>query len=407
MSFDYWKRQAAVVVVPVVAAGCALFGSFASAAVTVPETIPLTLTNNSGSDEPVYIYNLGTMLDAASPTNGKQGWAEANGKFHPWIGGANPPISAPDASISGPAKGHSITIEVPKLSGRIYFSYGKKLEFKLAPGPGLVQPAVQNPTDPNRDTLFNWTEYTLTNSGIFINSTQVDMFSAPYEVGATGRDGVMRTTGSFKPGGYQAFFRELQAQPGGWANLIQTSPGDSSILRALSPLYGIETRALPPAVLDDYVNRVWQKYSTDTLTVTPDKDRPDIRYLGRVSGEKMVFTDTLGTIVTSFEKPDASSIFGCHQKLDAPNDSVRGPISRTLCAGYHRATLLTNSDQPDGDASHFYQDNVTNHYDRIIHEQMADGKAYAFAFDDVGNHESLVSVTAPQSAQIVLEPFTV
>lgn len=404
--FDHWKKKVAALILPAVAAGCTSLAFPTSAFADVHETIQLTFTNNSGSDDPVYIYNLGTMLDPSSPANGKQGWAEADGTFHPWTGGATPPTSAPDASILGPANGHSITVEVPKLSGRIYFSYNKKLDFRLAPGPGLVQPAVQNPTDPNRDTLFNWTEYTLNDNGLWINSTQVDMFSAPYAVGATGLDGTTHTTGSLKPGGYQAFFRHLQAQPGGWANLIQTRPGDNTILRALSPLYGIETGLLPQTILDDYINRVWQKYSTDTLIVTPNKDQPGIKYTGKVSGEKMVFTDTSGSPITSYDKPDAGSIFGCHQKLDAPNDSIRGPISRTLCAGYHRGTLLTNPTQPDSDASLFYQDTVTNHYDQIIHEQMADGKAYAFAFDDVGNHESLVSTTAPRSAQMILEPIT-
>ena len=36
---------------------------------------------------------------------------------------------------------------------------------------------------------------------------------------------------------------------------------------------------------------------------------------------------------------------------------------------------------------------------------MADGKAYAFAFDDVGNFESLVNDGDPRSAGIMLSPF--
>ena len=79
-----------------------------------------------------------------------------------------------------------MTIRMPKFSGRVYFSYGQKLVFKLTTG-GLVQPAVQNPSDPNRNILFNWSEYTLNDSGLWINSTQVDMFSAPYAVGVQGR----------------------------------------------------------------------------------------------------------------------------------------------------------------------------------------------------------------------------
>lgn len=370
-----------------------------TAGAAVPATIPLKIANNSGRADPVYVYTLGTLL-----STGQQGWADANGTFHAWPAGGNPPVPAPDASIPGPAAGQSRTIRIPKLSGRIYFSYGQKIVFKLTTG-GLVQPAVQNPTDPNRNILFNWSEYTLNDSGLWINSTQVDMFSAPYAVGVQRSDGSTAATGHLKAGGYNGFFNALRGQPGGWANLIQTR-SDGTVLRALSPGHGLETGALPASVMDDYVNRVWQKYTTSTLTVTPFADRPNTKYYGRVSGGVMNFTNGAGAVVTSFQKPDADSIFGCHKLLDAPNDAVRGPISRTLCAGFNRSTLLVNPNQPDTTTANFYQDPVTNHYARKIHAQMADGKAYAFAFDDVGNQESLVHDGNPQQAYLTLDPFS-
>ncbi|MFF3849004.1 glycoside hydrolase family 64 protein [Streptomyces sp. NPDC002328] len=365
----------------------------------VPDTIPLKITNNSGRGDALYVYNLGTQL-----STGRQGWADANGTFHAWPAGGNPPTPAPDASIPGPAAGQSKTIRIPKFSGRVYFSYGQKIVFRLTTG-GLVQPAVQNPSDPNRNILFNWSEYTLNDSGLWLNSTQVDMFSAPYAVGVQRSDGSTVSTGRLKPGGYNGFFAALRAQSGGWGNLIQTRP-DGTVLRALSPLYGVETGALPRSVMDDYVDRVWQKYATTTLTVTPFADQPATKYFGRVAGGVMNFTNSAGAVVTSFQKPDADSVFGCHRLLDAPNDLVRGPISRTLCAGFNRSTLLSNPNQPDASSANFYRDAVTNHYARAIHERTADGKAYAFAFDDVGHHESLVHDGSPRQAYLTLDPFS-
>ncbi|WP_371477715.1 beta-1,3-glucanase family protein [Kitasatospora sp. NBC_00315] len=370
----------------------------APAAAAVPTTIPLTFTNSSGRSEPVYIYNLGTLL-----STGQQGWADAGGVFHPWPAGANPPAPAPDVAIAGPANGQSKTIQMPKFSGRLYFSYGQKLVFKLATG-GLVQPAVQNPTDPNHNILFNWSEYTLNDAGIWLNSTQVDMFSAPYGVGVKSSNGTVKSTGHLKSGGYQGFYNALRAQPGGWGNLIQTR-SDGTVLRALAPGHGIESGALPATAMADYVNRVWSKYTTSTLTVTPFTDQPGTKYFGRVSGNVMNFTNSAGAVVTSFQKPDSDSIFGCYKLLDAPNDLVRGPISRTLCAGYNRTTLLTNPNQPDAGGANFYQDAVTNQFARNVHAQMADGMAYAFAFDDVGHHESLVNDGSPQQAYVTLDPF--
>ncbi|MFK4099874.1 glycoside hydrolase family 64 protein [Streptomyces sp. NPDC019531] len=394
------RTMAAVAAALVLTAWPALTPGGADAQAAVPSTLQLTISNNSGRTDPLYIYNLGSLL-TVNPN--PQGWADASGTFHQWPTGSIPPIPAPDASIPGPANGQTMTINIPRFSGRIYFSFGQKLDFRLASG-GLVQPAVQNPSDPNRNILFNWSEYTLDDTGLYINSTQVDMFSAPYAVGVKNTSGTVKNTGHLKPGGYNNFFNALKGQPGGWGNLIQTR-SDGTILRALSPAHGLETGALPASTMDDYVNRVWQKYSTSTLTVTPFANEPNNKFYGRVSGNTMNFTDGSGAVVTSFQKPDTDSIFGCHKLLDAPNDRVRGAISRTLCAGFNRSTLLTSSNQPDNNSADFYKDVVTNHYSRKIHAQMADGKAYGFAFDDVGNFESLVSDSNPQTAYLTLDPF--
>ncbi|HEU5486204.1 MAG TPA: beta-1,3-glucanase family protein [Microlunatus sp.] len=54
------------------------------------------------------------------------------------------------------------------------------------------------------------------------------------------------------------------------------------------------------------------------------------------------------------------------------------------------------------DAATFYRRDLTNHYSRIIHANMKDGKAYGFAFDDVTSQESLVHNGAPVKASITL-----
>ncbi|MCL7429369.1 beta-1,3-glucanase family protein [Streptomyces sp. YS415] len=365
---------------------------------TVPDTLPLMFKNNSQRGEQLYIYVLGTSL-----ATGRQGWADAQGHFHEWPAGGAEPTAAPDASIPGPAHGQALTLNLPKLSGRVYFSYGRKLQFGVTSG-GLVQPAPQNPDDPNRETLFNWAEYTLNDSGLWINSTQVDMFSAPYAVGLKRADGTILKTGRLKPGGYRAFFNSLASRPGGWDKLIQTR-SDGTVLRALSPGHAVTSGLLSPDVTDDYVNRVWEKFATSPLTVVPFAQQPDLTYVGRVSGDVMNFTDSSGRLVTSFEKPDADSIFNCHKQLDAQNDQVRGPISRTLCAGYNRGDLLDGVAEPAPLSSRSAQDESVNEYARILHEQMADGKAYAFAFDDVGTRESLVHDADPKKAYITLDPM--
>ncbi|WP_218926047.1 glycoside hydrolase family 64 protein [Xylanimonas oleitrophica] len=367
----------------------------AAPAAAVPDTIPLTITNDSDRGGPVYLYVLGEQ-------NGRLGYADASGAFHPWPSAGEVPVPAPDASIPGPAQGESITIQMPKLSGRVYFSYGEKLNFQIVLDGRLVQPAVQNPTDPNRDIMFSWTEYTLNDAGLWINSTQVDFFSAPYQTGLRKADGTVISTGMLKPDGFQNVISALDGTPG-WDNLVQRAP-NGEVLRVLSPGHAIGVGQIAADVLDDYVDRVWAHYSNESMTVRPYSYDPGTVFTGRVSGDVMTFTDGSGAQVATFNKPSSDSIFGCHNDLAAPNDDV-GAISRTLCAGFHRSTLLLGSEQPTQDPAAFYQDPVTNYYAKFVHEQMVDGRAYAFAFDDVVAQESLVHDGNPTAAYIKLDPF--
>jgi len=365
-------------------------------ATAVPATIPLTITNDSGRGGQVFIYVLG------DPHTGRLGWSDAAGTFHPWPTVGGTPVDAPDASIAGPADGQSKTIQLPKMSGRVYFSYDSKLSFKVVNDGRLVQPAVQNPTDPNRNKLFSWTEFTLNNDGLWINSTQVDFLSAPYQTGLRKADGTVLSTGMLKPDGYQNVVNALAGTPG-WNNLAQRAP-DGSLLRVLAPGHAIGTGQMDPNMMAGYVDRVWAKYANEPLTVAPYSYDPAARFTGRVQNGVMRFTNASGAYVTEFRKPSSDSIFGCYKDLAAPNNDI-GAIARTLCAGFHRTTLLTTTTQPGTSTSGFYQESVTDYYSKYIHQQMANGKAYGFAFDDVMAQESLVHDGNPSAAYIQLDPF--
>ncbi|GAA1863835.1 beta-1,3-glucanase family protein [Myceligenerans crystallogenes] len=366
-----------------------------AAAAAVPATIPLTVTNNSDRGDQVYLYILGER-------NGDMGYSDASGTFHPWPDAGTTPSPAPDASIAGPARGQSKTIQLPKLSGRVYFSYGQKMTFQVVLDGRLVQPAVQNPSDPNRNIMFNWTEYTLNDSGLWINSTQVDFFSAPYQTGLKTSSGEVRSTGMLKPNGFQNVVNSLNGQSG-WSDLEHTA-SNGSVLRVMSPGHAIGEGKISAGVMQAYVDAVWSKYSSATMTVVPYANEPARKFFGRVSGNTMTFTNTSGAQVASFNKPSAASIFGCAGDLPAPNNDI-GAISRTLCAGLNRSTLLLGETHPGPSKDTFYQDSRTNYYAKYVHQQMADGKAYAFAFDDVEAQESLVHDGNPTAAYIQLDPF--
>ena len=362
-----------------------------------PALLPLTVTNNSGRGEATHLYVLGVSGD-------KLGYVNAGGTFTPWTGGANPPAPAPDVSIDGPANGASTTISVPKgISGRMYMSFGEKLDFKISQDGGLVQPAPWAAGDANSDILFDWSEFTYNDSGIWLNSSQVDMFAVPHAVSVTGSDGQTAKTGELEAGGRNTVIDAMKDNES-FSGLVQTRD-DGTVLRVLSPGKGADGGNFDPDYLAPYIDEAWAAYANTDLTVQPFADQPDKVFKGRTSGDVMTFTDSTGAQAATFTKPTTANVWGCDGNLGAPNDLVVGPIARSLCAALQRTTLGTQKVEPSTDASTFYQNDLTNEYAKVIHEQMVDGKAYAFAFDDVANQESLVHSGDPTSIAITLTPF--
>lgn len=387
---------ALTVVLPLVTGVSALSASTATAA--GPDPLPMTVTNNSNRSDAVHLYVLGTNLNT-----GKLGYVNADGAFSAWPPGANPPSPAPDVSIAGPGNGGSTTLKIPKMiSGRVYMSFGEKLRFLLTPD-GLVQPAPWAAGDPNRDVLFDWSEFTYDNAGLFINSSQVDMFSVPHAVGLTNAAGENKEAGRLKDNGRENIFNAIQGQSD-FSSLIYKR-GDGTALRVLAPGKGLDTGGFNANYLDGYITDAWNTYKSTPLTVVPFEADPGNKFTGKTDGDVLKFTNTSGAEVATFSKPSTRDVFNCDGKLQAPNDQIVGPIARTLCAALHRSTLGVLHTQPTYEAGEFYKGAVTDHYSKIVHDQMVDGKAYGFAFDDVGHFESLVHDGDPQSARIVLTAF--
>ncbi|MEV6346268.1 beta-1,3-glucanase family protein [Actinoplanes sp. NPDC051851] len=385
------RRRTAVLAAIVLA----LLGTLAAPAQAVgPALLPLTVSNNTGRSDAVYLYVLGTDL-----STGKLGYVNAAGTFTAWSGGSVPPVAAPDVSIPGPAYGSSVSLKIPRgISGRVYFSLAKKLNFYLVTGGALVQPAPWSASDTNRDTLFDWSEFTYNDAGLWLNSSQVDMLGLIHKVQVTDGSGVTATTGTPVSGGRQNIIDGIKGLSN-FASLVYTR-SDGTVLRVLAPGKGLSSSTF----FESYITSAWNAYTTKTLTVVPFADQPSVKYYGKTSGSVMTFTNTSGTTVASFTKPTPVDVWECAGNLAAPNDTVVGPIARTLCAAMNRTTLGTVDTQPSTDASTFYVTTPTNQYARLIHQNMVDGKAYAFAFDDVGGFESLVSSSNPASAAITLSP---
>ncbi|MEU6537165.1 beta-1,3-glucanase family protein [Streptomyces sp. NPDC047000] len=351
----------------------------ASTASAAGTTLPVKLANNSGSDT-VYAYISGT------DTSGWPVFVSANGTLNrlPNPSSAVTPIA--DYSIPLGASGSAATtvnLTNYVISGRIYFSVGKKLQFFVNPGtvPGVVQPALTS-ADPNYSTNWTFCEFTFNSANLYANISYVDMVALPISMSSTGSGGT-QTVSPLPSGALASIASGLQAQHATdgapWDRLV-VSDSSGGVLRVMAPVHSPVDFG---TYWDDYLNRVWSHYTSTSLTINGQGSIGS--YTGKVSGNAIVFSG-LNTNGVPFTKPSAVDIFGCASgPLYNSGGDARGAIAARLAAAINRSSLLVSggNNNPDGvTPSQYYTDPITNHYARLVHKYASIG--YAFPYDDVG-----------------------
>ncbi|HWC81023.1 MAG TPA: beta-1,3-glucanase family protein [Pseudonocardiaceae bacterium] len=378
------RASAALVAAPLISA------ALSDRAFAATGTLPMTIVNNSGSyaNGQINFYVVGTDLGS-----GKQAYMAPDGTLTPVSLSLNGSDGFADLSVPLAGSGNTNFSLPANMSGRVYFSMGDKLKFKVVTD-GNGNAALQYPAgwvsgDPSYNVLHDFFEFTHNDSGMFCNSTMVDQFAIPLAVNLVGAQN--QTVGQLKDGGRNAIFQAVAAQTD-FSGLIVPNN-----LRIIAPGHGIDTGVFAATYYDSYVDQVWSQYASSTLTVNTGT----ATYTGQVSGDQFTFSGG----VAPFSKPKTLDIFYCNGALAAPNDGVTGPVAAILAAGFNRSTLLTQSTQPGTDAGTFYQNAPTNYYSKAIHDQMVDGKAYGFPFDDVAGFASYVQDNAPTQCTLTLTAF--
>lgn len=373
------------------ASGIALSGRALGAAAPAARSaagMPLHLVNNSGAyaNSSVWIYivgNDGTQQVHVTP----------EGALRPVALADNGPDGYTDYAIPLAASG-TTTLQLPRMSGRIYTALGGKLRFKaVEDGNGkaaLAYPAGWVPSDPNFDVLHDCAEFTYNSGGMYCNTTMVDMFSVPLAIKLTGAE--EQTTGTLKDGARAKVFSDVKAAEGFDRLVI----GDK---RVIAPGHGLDSGLFAEDYFAPALDEAWSVYAGRDLTVTTDAGT----FTGRVAGGKLSFTGPTGTV--SFDKPSTRDVLFCDGTLAAPNDGTRGPLAAVLGAALNRSTLTSQPRQPGTDPAAFYQQRLTHHYAKAMHAATRDGKAYGFAFDDVAGFASYIEDGAPKEVTLTLTPF--
>ena len=341
------------------------------------------LVNQTASNT-VYAYVTGQALD----NNNALFLLQADGKkpYYPTSPSSTCVPLAEDCAIPLGASGSTTTVTIPHLaSGRIWFSIDTPLKFMLNPGPGLVEPSVANPSDPNAAIQWGFCEFTWNSAQLFVNISYVDFVSLPIGLALTNTADATQIVTGMPANGLDTICAGLNAQQAidntGWASLIETSH-DGSNLRALSPNTGIaRNSALFQGYYDSQVDQVWAKYSAPSKAMTTDTQASWARVPGHCDAQTGLLS--FGPELT-FSKPSTADVFGCSTGPFAPTSNVqRGALIARLCAGLNRTTLLVDEVTPCASPEKYYRERVTNHYARIVHAANADDKGYAFPFDDV------------------------
>ncbi|MGV9247686.1 glycoside hydrolase family 64 protein [Streptomyces sp. NPDC003710] len=349
--------------------------------------LPLTIVNNSGSfgNASVHVYIVGNQ-------DGRQVRVTPDGTLTPIALSDNGADGYTDYAISLAGSGET-RLSLPYMSGRIYVALGQKLKFKaVTDGNGnaaLQYPAGWVSSDPNYPVLHDCAEFTHNSSGMFCNTTMVDMFSVPMSIRLTGAKD--QTAGTVRSGGRAAAFAALR-QVEAFAKLVVDDT------RVIAPGHGLDAGLFAKDYLAPYIDDVWSTYTAETLTVTTDAGT----FTGRVRGGRLTFG---GPASVAFDKPSTRDVLFCDGALAAPNDGTTGPVAAVLGAGFNRSTLLATATQPATDAAAFYRTDITNHYAKAMHAATEDGKAYGFAFDDVADFASYIQDTAPTGIRLTLTPF--
>ncbi|EPS30563.1 putative beta-1,3-glucanase [Penicillium oxalicum 114-2] len=343
-------------------------------------TLDFALKNETGSNT-VYAYITGYAIDR----NNALVLLQADGKTPYYPKSPSQTLTALDQDCAIPLgpPGSTKTISIPHMAGgRLWFVCDGKLTFYVNPGPALVEPSSSNPSDPNYNLYWDFCEFTWNSFQLYANVTLVDFVSLPIALTLTTTSGATHSVLGFPSDGLETICSALQEQNAkdhaGWDRLIISNNGKH--LRAVSPNTGIVLdNTLFKNYYEPYVDKVWEKYSGDSLTVNTQAGAGDLK--AKVSGGKLAFTSE----DISYEKPSTADIFSNSSGAFAVSgNGTKDAVTARLAAAFNRSTLLIDSEQPNGETvADYYQDPVTNHYSRICHEVSIDHRGYAFPYDDV------------------------
>ena len=344
----------------------------------------LVFQNNFGAAS-INVYITG------QDTNGNIVFVLADGAFYypPSTSSVVPVEITEDVAIALGGQGSSTSLTLPDYvsSGRIWVAAGDLTFYVVDAGgvTGLVEPSSTNPDDPSADINWGFVEFTNNDAGIYADVSYVDFVGMPLGLSLESTDGTQTAEGVAAAAVSQVC-SALQAQAAidgaPWGELCVTD-SDGTLIRVIAPSDYI---SLDGSSFDgywtDYVNQVWNYYTTNTLTIDTQTSSGEVACTV-IAGELTCNGDNRG-----YAQPVAADIFGCNSgpfAIESTDNDIHRAVVPRLCAAFDRSTLLLSGGniQPSLPSSYYYTVSPTNYYSKFVHKSELDGLGYAFGYDDV------------------------
>ncbi len=343
-------------------------------------------TNGAYADSQIYVIAIGLN------SSNQYCYCQPNGTMTPFVAGQNASsFFTPLSAMNG--------FQFPPVmtSCRLYVSLGTTLNIPINPGTpvGIAYPNIDNPSDPNINTVFDWIEFNVGNNLIFCNTTQVDMFGIPmlmqlYDNNSSGGGySLFGTVGVTEP--ISQIMSEYTASvPAAFAGLEGSK-------RILAPIHGsFGASGANAGYFDSYINSVWSQYTTSNLVI----NMPTAVYTGRVGSDGRLAFTTPGDSNTYYvSKPSTNDVWGGAGAL-ATGNSVELALEAQICAAFHRH-VIDNAANLTNPAA-FYQSAPADYYSQFWHEHNVGAAAYGFCYDDVDNQSSSLVGTSPRALVLTI-----
>ena len=274
---------------------------------------------------------------------------------------------------------YATTIE----SGRLYLSYGKPIYIgfvNAADGRvGYTGVDLNNNTDPNLDTLFEFAEFTIEGKNYWGNTTRVDFFSFPM---------VTRLIGHTQYETYDKTVGDIGTRDEIFSNFKKNAPEAFKTIvndkRIIAPCKATFNAGQPYAnYFDNYINEFWNKYAKEDLVFNCEGGT----FTGRVEGNRMRFTKSGDSTAYYVDKPTTQEVLEGKGAFDRGN-STEKVIEAQLCAAFNRGVALEPSKY--NKVSEYYKGSIYNYYAGFFHQNSILGLAYGFCYDDVNDQSTLL-----------------